>query len=112
MLKDEKAIATFTIHEASRMTREGRAEIAAWLRSTAKSLTRDGDKYAKRFTARYMARVVVLAALLSGCSTLGAIVEMLPETTPQERCEANGGKWVRAFDKDGHVSGGQCVDAR
>ena len=92
------------------MTPEGRADISAWLRATAKNLTRDGDKYAKRFTARYITPAIMLAVLLAGCSTLGAILNALPDPTPQERCASNGGKWVRAFDKDGHVSGGQCVD--
>lgn len=48
------AHATLTIHDAGTMTKRERAEIIKWLRHCATSLNKDGHKYAKRFTARYM----------------------------------------------------------
>jgi hypothetical protein len=50
----EKSAAVVTIHRADEMTPEGRKEVAAWLRRQASFLTKDGDKLAKRFTARYL----------------------------------------------------------
>ena len=64
-------------------------------------------------------RVVMLAVAMvamTGCSTtfwdtLGVVADALPDkVTPQERCDKNGGKWVRTFDTEGRVSGGGCVD--
>ena len=56
MPKSERAVATFTIHGAARMTPAGRKFIATWLRDQATNLLRDGDKYSERFTARYINR--------------------------------------------------------
>lgn len=55
IMKKEKSAAVLTINGASKMSRKGRAEIAAWLRHQANSLTNLGDKYSEgRFTARYL----------------------------------------------------------
>lgn len=46
--------AIFTIYNAEHMTAKGRKIIAAWLRHQAGMLVKEGNKYAKRFSARYM----------------------------------------------------------
>lgn len=50
----EKSAAVLTVVKPDEMTPEGRKEIAAWLRRQAAALIKDGDRYAKRFTARYL----------------------------------------------------------
>jgi len=52
--RKEKSAAIITIHDAPNMTRRGRKHIAAWLRRQAEFLEQDGDKFSKRFTARYL----------------------------------------------------------
>ena len=51
---DDKAAATVTVHDADKMGREGRRDIAAWLRRHANELVRDGHLYSKRFRGRYV----------------------------------------------------------
>lgn len=51
--KAQKVAASIHIHEADRMTPEGRKRIATWLRRQANWLIKHGDNYAPRFTARY-----------------------------------------------------------
>ena len=46
--------AIITIKNAAGMTKKGRRRIATWLRKHADWLEKDGDKYAKRFTGRYL----------------------------------------------------------
>lgn len=46
--------AKLVIHGAGRMTKRGRKYLAAWLRKHAASLEKEGDRYASRFTGRYM----------------------------------------------------------
>jgi len=50
----EKSIAVLTIKEASRMTTEGREELAEWLRAQADGVLEDGSNYADRFRARLL----------------------------------------------------------
>ena len=52
----DKTAAILTIHRAADMTRKGRADIVKWLRRQASLLTRDADKLATRYTARYLYR--------------------------------------------------------
>lgn len=52
--KVEKSAAILTIKDAPNMSAKGKKEIAEWLRRQAKMLIKDGDKYAKNFTARYL----------------------------------------------------------
>jgi hypothetical protein len=52
--QDDKIAASLIIHDADRMTPDGRRQIAAWLRRQASGLIKDGDRYAKRFRARYL----------------------------------------------------------
>jgi len=52
----DKTIVTVTVHRAADMTPTGRKQIAAWLRRQASFLETEGEKCAKRFTARYCAR--------------------------------------------------------
>jgi len=52
--KKFKCAATVTIHGAGSMTPAGRREIAAWLRSHAQFITKEGKNYSKRFTGRYL----------------------------------------------------------
>lgn len=52
----EKSAAILTIKGADRMTKKGRAQIAAWLRRNADFLVKHGDKYSKGFRARYLYR--------------------------------------------------------
>ena len=51
-----KSAACLTIKRPGDMTKQGRADIAKWLRSQATRLVRDGTKYnaTGSFTARYM----------------------------------------------------------
>ena len=53
-MKEEKCAATLTVHQAGDMSKEGRKAIAEWLRLQAKSIIKDGEKYSKRYTAKYM----------------------------------------------------------
>ena len=47
--------AVVTIHRPGEMSPRGRRRIAAWLRRTAETLVKDGDKLSPtRFTARYI----------------------------------------------------------
>jgi hypothetical protein len=50
----EKSAAVLTIFDADIMTKKGKNDIAQWLRRQASLLLRDGDKYARRFRARYL----------------------------------------------------------
>lgn len=50
----EKRAAILTVFEAPDMTKRGRRQIATWLRKQAEFLEREGQHYAKRFTARYI----------------------------------------------------------
>ena len=53
----EKSAAVLTIKEPGRMSKRGRADIAAWLRRQASFLLKHGDRYSDtRFTARYLYR--------------------------------------------------------
>ena len=52
--KVEKTAAVLTIRDAPKMTMKGRKRIAAWLRSRAVLLEKNGDLLASRFTARYL----------------------------------------------------------
>lgn len=45
--------AVVTINDAGKMSLEGRRTLANWLRRTGARLERDGELYARRFTARY-----------------------------------------------------------
>jgi hypothetical protein len=45
-----------TLHGAPDWTPAGRKDLADWLRRQAKNLVKDGTKYSKRFTAKYIAR--------------------------------------------------------
>lgn len=54
--KPRSHAAIVTIHRAADMTKPGRRQIATWLKRTAASLIKEGDKYARRFTARYYYR--------------------------------------------------------
>lgn len=49
----EKVAASVHIYDAPGMTKEGRREIAGWLRKHAAWLLKDGGQYAKRFRGRY-----------------------------------------------------------
>lgn len=52
--KKPSVAAVITIRGPGKMTPEGRAEIAAWLRRHAKMLMKDGPKYTTgTFTGRY-----------------------------------------------------------
>ena len=53
-MANEQSAAILTIKDAARMTPKGRKEIAQWLRIQAKNVERDGEEYARRFTARYL----------------------------------------------------------
>lgn len=54
-MKKEESAAILTIKAASKMTPEGRKEIAAWLRHQAAMLVKDGKNYSDtKFTARYL----------------------------------------------------------
>lgn len=48
------SIATLTVLGADEMTEAGRKALAAWLRSQADAIVKEGDRYAARFRARYM----------------------------------------------------------
>ena len=50
----EKSAAILTIHDAVNMSAKGKQKIAQWLQGQAKSLVKEGHKYSKRFTARYL----------------------------------------------------------
>ena len=50
----EQSAAILTVKRAHEMTKRGRKQIAAWLRRQADFLEKDGDKFASRFTARYL----------------------------------------------------------
>lgn len=50
---DKALIATLTVHGASSMTERQRKELAMWLVSQGMSIIKDGEQYAKTFTARY-----------------------------------------------------------
>ncbi len=52
--KKSKSAAVLTIHDADKMTKKGRREIAVWLIAQAAMLKEHGDQYAKRFTGRYL----------------------------------------------------------
>ena len=56
MTKRDKSAAVLTIHHAGDMTSKGRKDIARWLRRQASMLLREAEKYAPRFTARYLYR--------------------------------------------------------
>lgn len=55
MTKD-KSIAILTIRDAARMTERERQGIAKWLRAHADQILKEGPRYSKRFTGRYLAR--------------------------------------------------------
>lgn len=56
MAKD-KAAAVLTLHRPGKMTKQGRADISAWLRRQAADFLRYGEKYSEtRFVARYLYR--------------------------------------------------------
>jgi hypothetical protein len=50
----EKSAAILTIKDPQRMDKKGRKMIAGWLRRQARHFEAKGDRYAKRFTARYL----------------------------------------------------------
>jgi len=50
----EKSAAIVTIKDAPNMTKKGRKAIAEWLRQQASFLEQDGQRFSKRFTARYL----------------------------------------------------------
>ena len=52
--KPDKSAAIVTIKDGPEMTLGGRRRIAAWLRRQAAFFERHGNKYASRFTARYL----------------------------------------------------------
>ena len=49
-----KNVAILTIHDAGKMTPEGRKDVAKWIRGQAKWLEDYGDQMAARCTARYI----------------------------------------------------------
>jgi hypothetical protein len=49
-----KSAATLTVLEASKMTKQGRADIARWLVKLARQLETDGYLYEDKFRARYL----------------------------------------------------------
>ena len=51
----DETIARLTIKRADEMTHDGREVIAEWLRDQADSLVSNGQRYSKRFVARYHA---------------------------------------------------------
>lgn len=48
--------AVVTIFDAPAMSKKGRKYVANWLRNQARQLEQFADKYASRFTARYVYR--------------------------------------------------------
>ena len=55
--RTEKSAAIVTIKDAPKMSKQGRKNIAAWLRRQADMLVRSGTHYTNgRFTARYLYR--------------------------------------------------------
>lgn len=57
MATKDKCAAVVTIHGPGRMSKRGRADIAAWLRRQATFLLKYGTEYSDtRFTARYLYR--------------------------------------------------------
>jgi acetylglutamate kinase len=49
-----KAAAIITLRDADKMSNEGRKEVAAWMRETAKSLVKDGNVYSGEIRFRYL----------------------------------------------------------
>jgi hypothetical protein len=49
-----KVAAVITIRNADKMSKEGRKEVADWLKETAKSLVKDGHLYSGEIRFRYM----------------------------------------------------------
>lgn len=54
MTTNEKVIARVTVYGAGEMSKDDRQEIANWLRRKAGELVKEGAKYSKRYTARYV----------------------------------------------------------
>jgi hypothetical protein len=52
--KVPKSAAILTIKDAPNMSEKGKKEVAEWLKRQAKMLIKEGDNYAKNFTARYL----------------------------------------------------------
>lgn len=52
----ELSAAVLTIKDADKMTEQGRADVANWLRRQAKLLKAHGKDYAPRFRGRYLYR--------------------------------------------------------
>ena len=63
----EKSHASLVVHDAPGMTKRGRKHIANWLRNTAALLETKGDRFSKRFRARYISIPKVAALLLFTC---------------------------------------------
>jgi hypothetical protein len=62
------------------------------------------------FKTRLLACAGLLA--LSGCQTLTEIADALPPLTPQEQCDASGGRWlfVTTYDANGvPTQSGECI---
>ncbi len=53
----DRVFARVNIDDAGNMSEKGRREIADWLRIQADNLVLEGDQYADKFVARYIATV-------------------------------------------------------
>lgn len=55
-MRSERSAVILTVKDAPKMTRQGRKNIASWLRRQARFLEEHGPEFAGRFTARYLYR--------------------------------------------------------
>lgn len=53
-LRKEKVAAKIVMHRPNEMSKQGRRDIAQWLRNQAADLIKLGDKYDKNFTSSYI----------------------------------------------------------
>ena len=51
-----KSAAVITVRDASKMTKRGKKQVAAWMRKHADMLEVEGHNYSRRFTGRYIIR--------------------------------------------------------
>jgi hypothetical protein len=61
-----------------------------------------------------MIRTLLLLSIASlcGCQGLVDVLNALPPPTPQEQCEASGGKWhdITTYDQAGNATqSGECI---
>jgi hypothetical protein len=66
-----KRAASLVIHDATSMSKRGRAKIAKWLEDQAQFLRQNGDNLSKRFRAGYhlVLPLLVACVLVTGCRT-------------------------------------------